>query len=87
MYDDIGYYFYDPTEQKVFVARKGKFLEAKFLMEGTSYRTVELEEDQEPQDDTRLVDTSAQQEVVENDQEVDQYIQNVRRSGRISSPP
>ena len=62
-------------------------MEAKFLMEGTSGRTVELEEVQEPQDDTRLVDTSTQQEVVDDDQMVDQYTQNVRRSGRISSPP
>ena len=57
--DDIGYYFYDPTEQKVFVARKAEFLEAKFLVEGIS-RTVELDEDQEPQADTRLVKTSTQ---------------------------
>ncbi|KAJ0765449.1 putative RNA-directed DNA polymerase [Helianthus annuus] len=84
--DDIGYYFYDPTEQKVFVARKGKFLEDKFLMEGTN-RTVELDEDQGPQPNTRLVDTSTQQEVVEYDQMVDQHTHNVRRSGRISNPP
>ena len=84
--DGIGYYFYDPTEQKVFVAQKAEFWEAKFLVEGIS-RTVELDEDQEPQADTRLVDTSTQQEVVENDQIVDQHTQNVHRSGRISSPP
>ena len=84
--DSMGYYFYDPTEQKVFVARKGEFMETKFLKEETSCRTVELEEDQEPQPDTRLVDTSTQQEVVENDQMVDQHTQNVRRSGRISKP-
>jgi len=55
--EDLGYYFYDPIERKVFVARKGEFLETKFLKEGTS-GTVKLDEDQEPQDDTRLVDTS-----------------------------
>ena len=86
--DDIGYYFYDPNEQKVFIARKAKpFLEEKFLMEGPNERTVELEEDTEPQDDTHLVDTSTQQEVVEDDQMVDQYTQNVRRSSRTSYPP
>ncbi|KAD5802565.1 hypothetical protein E3N88_13925 [Mikania micrantha] len=85
--DSMGYYFYDPTEQRVFIARKGQFMETKFLMEETSCRTVELEEDQEPQPDTRLVDTSTQQKVVENDQMVDQRTQNVRTSGRISNPP
>ena len=82
----MGYYFYNPNEHKVFIARKAKFLERKFLREGTN-RTMELEEDREPQADTRLVDTSNQQEVVEDDQMVDQNTQNVRKSGRISTPP
>ena len=55
--DSMGYYFYNPNEHKVFIARKAKFLERKFLREGTN-RTMELEEDREPQADTRLVDTS-----------------------------
>ncbi|KAK1424234.1 hypothetical protein QVD17_19555 [Tagetes erecta] len=84
--DSMGYYFYNPDEQKVFIALKAEFLETKFLMEETT-RAVELEEDLEPQNDTRLVDTSNQQEVVEDDQMVDQDTQNVRRSGRISNPP
>ena len=85
--NDLGYYFYNPNEQNVFVARKAEFLETKFLMEGASSRTVELEEDQEPQTDTRLVDTSIQQEDVEDDQRVDQDTQNVRKSGRVTYPP
>ncbi|KAD5318121.1 hypothetical protein E3N88_18067 [Mikania micrantha] len=85
--DCMGYYFYDPTEQKVFIARKAEFLETKFLSEGTSGRTVELEEVQDSQDDTHLVDTSNQHEDVENDHVDDQDTQNVRRSGRISVPP
>ncbi|KAD6118936.1 hypothetical protein E3N88_10207 [Mikania micrantha] len=85
--DCMGYYFYDPTEQKVFIARKAEFLETKFLLEGTSGRTVELEEVQDSQDDTHLVVTSNQHEDVENDHVDDQDTQNVRRSGRISVPP
>ncbi|KAD3639942.1 hypothetical protein E3N88_29165 [Mikania micrantha] len=85
--DCMGYYFYDPTEQKVFIARKAEFLETKFLSEGTSGRTVEIEEVQDSQDDTHLVDTSNQHEDVENDHVDDQDTQNVRRSGRISVPP
>ncbi|KAK1426395.1 hypothetical protein QVD17_15066 [Tagetes erecta] len=53
---------------------------------GTS-RTVELDEDRDPQADTRLVETSIQQGVVENDQMGDQDTHNVRRSGRNSNPP
>jgi hypothetical protein len=77
--DCLGYYFYNPYEQKSFIARKAKFLETQFLMEGVSSRTVELEEDQEPQVDTRLVNTSIQQEDVENDQMVDQDTQTKRK--------
>ncbi|KAD2393241.1 hypothetical protein E3N88_40218 [Mikania micrantha] len=74
-------------KQIVFIARKAEFLESKFLSEGTSGRTVELEEVQDSQDDTHLVDTSNQHEDVENDHVDDQDTQNVRRSGRISVPP
>ncbi|KAD2393217.1 hypothetical protein E3N88_40194 [Mikania micrantha] len=80
-------YFSRVSEQKVFIARKAEFLETKFLSEGTSGRTVELEEVQDSQDDTHLVDTSNQHEDVENDHVDDQDTQNIRRSGRISVPP
>ncbi|KAJ9562356.1 hypothetical protein OSB04_007516 [Centaurea solstitialis] len=32
----VGYYFYNPEENKVFVARNGKFLEEKFLSTGNT---------------------------------------------------
>ncbi|KAJ9536556.1 hypothetical protein OSB04_un000255 [Centaurea solstitialis] len=32
----VGYYFYNPEENKVFVARNGKFLEEKFLSSGNT---------------------------------------------------
>ncbi|KAD2805330.1 hypothetical protein E3N88_38707 [Mikania micrantha] len=67
--------------------RVTEFLETKFLSEGTSGRTVELEEVQDSQDDTHLVVTSNQHEDVENDHVDDQDTQNVRRSGRISVLP
>jgi hypothetical protein len=77
--DCLGYYFYNPYEQKRFIARKAKFLGTQFLMEGVSSRTVELEGDQEPQVDTRLVDTSIQHKDVEDDQRVDQDTQTKRK--------
>jgi hypothetical protein len=39
-----GYYFYNPSEGKVFVARTGVFLEKDFISKGISGRKVELEE-------------------------------------------
>ncbi|PKI68247.1 hypothetical protein CRG98_011383 [Punica granatum] len=37
-----GYYFYNPVEGKVFVARAAVFLEKKFLSKGTNGRKLEL---------------------------------------------
>ena len=39
-----GYYFYNPIENKVFVARNGVFLEREFISKGTSGSKVQLEE-------------------------------------------
>ena len=44
-----GYYFYSPTENKVFVARKAVFLEKEFLLKKNSGRKVQLDEIQVPQ--------------------------------------
>lgn len=39
-----GYYFYNPSEQKVFVAREGVFLERECLSQKSSGRNIHLEE-------------------------------------------
>ena len=44
-----GYYFYLPSENKVFVARRGHFLEKKFLDHQASGSKIDLEEVREPQ--------------------------------------
>ena len=44
-----GYYFYNASENKVFVARNGIFLESEFIFKGTSGSTVQLKEIQDPQ--------------------------------------
>ena len=41
--ESIGYYFYHPTQQKVFVGRHVIFLEKEFIQEESSGRSVELE--------------------------------------------
>jgi len=43
----MGYYFYHPSDHKVFVARGGTFLEREFLAEGSHGKKIELDEDQE----------------------------------------
>ena len=44
--ESIGYYFYDSSEQKVFVSRNAIFLEEEFLLDRNG-KVVELEEIQE----------------------------------------
>ena len=44
-----GYYFYNVSENKVFIARNGVFLEREFISKGTSGSKVHLEEIQETQ--------------------------------------
>ena len=68
--DCIGYYFYNPSENKVFIARKAEFLETKFLMEEARGKQMVLEE--EPLADASKVDTSTQQRNVEPEQMVGQ---------------
>ncbi|KAJ9560965.1 hypothetical protein OSB04_006125 [Centaurea solstitialis] len=41
----VGYYFYDPTENKVFIARNGEFLKDKFLSTENTRNDVDLQED------------------------------------------
>ena len=43
-----GYYFYNDSENKVFVARNGVFLEREHIFKETSGSKVQLEEIQEP---------------------------------------
>ena len=41
--ESIGYYFYNPTQQKVFVGRHIIFLEKEFIQVESGGRSVELE--------------------------------------------
>ena len=42
--ENLGYYFYNRQEGKVFVARHDTFLEKEFLSRKASGRTVQIEE-------------------------------------------
>ncbi|KAI5351567.1 hypothetical protein L3X38_004458 [Prunus dulcis] len=58
--ETLGYYFYHPNEQKVFVARFARFLEIDFALDGTCVHKVELKEESrephEPEVESNLVD-------------------------------
>ena len=43
-----GYYFYNPEENKVFVARRGTFLEEDFISQRASGSRIDLEEVRDP---------------------------------------
>ena len=43
-----GYYFYNPSKNKVFVAHKAVFLEKEFISERNSGSKIQLEEVQGP---------------------------------------
>ncbi|KAJ9544716.1 hypothetical protein OSB04_024423 [Centaurea solstitialis] len=84
----VGYYFYNPTENKVFVARGGDFLEDKFLNTEDTRNDVDLQEVEE--DDTSpIVEPVAQQEYVETQPETVEEVQtqDLRRSTRIRQEP
>ena len=68
-----GYYFYNPSENKVFVSRKAVFLEKEFIFKKNRGSKVELQEVEEPQIP----------EVVEPEC----IAQGLRRSGRIRHEP
>ena len=78
-----GYSFYNPTENKVFVARTAIFLERELLSKKNSGRTIDLDEDREPHNNI--------EPELEHDQDVHQNVESnlfqetqvVRRSSRI----
>ncbi|KAJ9567534.1 hypothetical protein OSB04_003500, partial [Centaurea solstitialis] len=80
----VGYYFYNPEENKVFVARNGKFLEEKFLSSGNTREDVDLQVVDE--ENTRpIVEPEIQHENVEPQSEPIEEVQtqDLRRSSRI----
>ena len=75
-----GYYFYNASENKVFVSRNGVFLEREFISKGTSGSTVQLEEIQDPQ--TNIVPSMEPQLDQQVTVEPAQVPQGLRRSDR-----
>ncbi|KAJ9552277.1 hypothetical protein OSB04_016322 [Centaurea solstitialis] len=77
----VGYYFYNPDKNKVFVARNGKFLEEKFLKNESTRKDVDLQIVDE-NDTSPMVEPEPQPEPVETVQ-----TQELRRSSRTRQEP
>ncbi|KAJ9566645.1 hypothetical protein OSB04_002611 [Centaurea solstitialis] len=84
----VGYYFYNPEENKVFVARNGKFLEEKFLSSGNPREDVDLQVVDE-ENTTPTVEPEIQHENVEPQSEPIEEVQtqDLRRSNRVRQEP
>ena len=81
-----GYYFYNPSEQKVFVSKHATFLEKEFLQKESSGSKIELDEVQDPQMETDEPIEPTTVEVV--DLVVDPSVeQTPRRSIRVRTEP
>ncbi|KAJ9548657.1 hypothetical protein OSB04_021200 [Centaurea solstitialis] len=84
----VGYYFYNPEENKVFVARNGKFLEEKFLSLENTRKNVDLQIVDE-ENTTPVVEPEIQHNNVEPQSEPIEEVQtqDLRRSSRVRQEP
>ena len=86
----IGYYFYNPAENRVFIKRKATFLEKELLARGIKENHVDLEEIREHEVADTQAETSGQHNDVElesrRNQEPD-VIPSIRRSIRDLHEP
>ncbi|VFQ84487.1 unnamed protein product [Cuscuta campestris] len=81
-FETKGYEFYHPTNNKIFVARNGTFLEKEFLSAISSGRKVDLEEIREPQEEISTAVEPERQDLVSRLARV-----LPRRSDRMRNPP
>ncbi|KAJ9536773.1 hypothetical protein OSB04_un000077 [Centaurea solstitialis] len=84
----VGYYFYNPEENKVSVARNGKFLEEKFLSLENTRKDVDLQVVDE-ESTTPVVEPEIQHNNVEpqSDPIEEVQTQDLRRSSRVRQEP
>ena len=81
--DNLGYYFYIPSEQTIVISRDVVFLENQFIQEVGKERNIELDEEssKDQQNDTMEIDqTHSEPELVKS-------TKTSRRSSRVSHPP
>ncbi|KAJ9558313.1 hypothetical protein OSB04_012927 [Centaurea solstitialis] len=83
-YKSFGYIFYKPSENKVFVARRGVFQEREFISKEDSGSNIDLGEIQETTNNEPIVDTSPQHEVESPVEETNITPPPLRRTSRVS---
>ena len=80
-----GYYFYNPEENKVFVARRGTLLEEDFISQRDSGSRIDLEEVRDPEINVEPIDIDPNPSIVED---VESSAQGApRRSSRTRLEP
>ncbi|KAI3729037.1 hypothetical protein L6452_17683 [Arctium lappa] len=83
--ETIGYYFYHPHDNKVFVGRTGVFMEKEFISKSISGRNVELEVVQDQNISIQLELTQTSQVIVDPQSDVERQSDVVTQSARRSS--
>ncbi|TLX70056.1 DDE-type integrase/transposase/recombinase [Labilibacter sediminis] len=84
--NSFGYLFYKSSEDKVFVARRGVFLERDLISKEVSGSTIDLEEIQEQVTEGTLEESSIQPEESVSVEPTDISLP-LRRSSRVRIPP
>ena len=79
-----GYYFYLPTEQKVFVSSKTHFLKKKFLSEGISASKIKLDEVRQVEESTPMIESESN--LIRSNSKPNEQT-SLRRSGRVPHQP
>ena len=80
-----GYYFYNPNENKVFVARRAVFLEREFISKKNSGSEVQLEEVQVPQIPTQ--DSVEREDISQEVVETQPNTHDLRRFDKVLREP
>lgn len=78
-----GYYFYNPTENKMVVSRTVMFLERELVSKRNSGRKIDLDEDREPQDNVEPEVEHEQDIYINDDGNIAQETHVDHRSSRI----
>ncbi|GJW09715.1 retrotransposon protein, putative, ty1-copia subclass [Tanacetum coccineum] len=85
--ESFGYVFYKPTDNVVFVARRGMFIEREMISKKDSGSKIGLEKIQESADEEPIVNIDTQQEVVTHVEPDDISLPICKTSSRVSNPP
>ena len=80
-----GYYFYNPDENKIFVARRGTFLEEEFISQRVVGNKIDLDEVRDPEINTEPMNVDPIPSIVEDPESSAQGA--IRRSGRTRYEP